>query len=356
MNRYDGCFCFAIPSKMFRKLIAIPEGTDASTAQRHMKHSFKLRSVRCETPPAEAPGVRARKKVRRSVFDLRSGEVLPGTLVRAEGGKPARDITANQAYENAGIALRFYKEVFARNSVDGRGMQIDAAVHYGQGFQNAMWNGRQMIYGDGDDSIGGFAAALDITAHEISHGVTQHLIPGGLGVQRIPAGEREFKEQKYTLKGQAGALNESFSDVFASMVKQWHAGQTVKEADWLIGRNILAPFLGRAIRSLKSPGNRKLTWYDDDQIRSMDHYEEGMDPHDASGIPNHAFYQAAMKMGGHSWEKAGPIWYEAYDSLGPKAQFADAAQATTEVATKRFGGRSAEVKAVLAGWRKVKVL
>jgi Zn-dependent metalloprotease len=139
------------------------------------------------------------------------------------------------------------------------------------------------------------------------------------------------------------------------MVKQWHAGQNVTQANWLLGENMLAPQYGRAIRSLKDPGNRKLTWYDDEQFKSMAQYVDGADVHDGSGIPNHAFYLAAKKIGGFSWEKAGPIWYEAYGQLKPKASFLDAARATSQVASLRFGSQSKEHKAVTSAWHAVKV-
>ncbi|ROZ68944.1 M4 family metallopeptidase [Ramlibacter sp. WS9] len=360
MTRTYGCYCFAIPHKMLSRLAADSPQDQRDTANGHLRPSAKLRSLRYEAAPPAALASMAKtakpKKARRQVFDAGSGEDLPGRLVRGETGKASKDEAANQAFENLGTALRFYREVFGRNSVDGRGMGIDAAVHFGANFRNAMWNGRQMIFGDGDDTIGGFTASLDIIAHELSHGVTQHMIPKGLGVVRLPLKEREFKEQKYSLKGQGGALNESFSDIVGSMVKQWHAGQAAKEADWLIGERLLAPVLGRAIRSLKDPGNRKLTWHSDDQIKSMDAYAEDCDVHDASGIPNHAFYRAAIKMKGHSWEKAGPIWFDAYPKLSAKATFEQAARATIAAADARFGVDSSETKAVKAAWRDVKVI
>lgn len=355
MSKFDGCFCFAIPPKMFRKLLAASREPQADPAQRHNRHSAQLRSARYEPAAAPVKAARASAKVKRSIFDLQAGETLPGRLVRKEGGKAAGDPVANEAYENIGIALEFYRTVFGRSSVDGRGLPIDSAIHYGQDFQNAMWNGRQMIYGDGDEAIGGFTAALDIITHELSHGVTQYLIPGGLGVERVPVKEREFKEQRYMLTGQSGALNESFSDVMGSLAKQWHAGEKVHEADWLIGEKVLARGMGRAVRSLKSPGNERITWRGDDQMRSMTEYFEGCDVHDASGIPNHAFYQAAMKIGGHAWDKAGRIWFDAYDSLKRTAQFADFARATLLIAEKRHGAGSLEHKAVQAAWKKVKV-
>jgi Zn-dependent metalloprotease len=354
MNKFDGCYCFAIPPKMFRKLMADSPDTAAAT-HKHMQHSGELRSLRYEAAARSAPQAGS-QEFRTSVFDLANTEILPGRLVRTEGDQPAGDEAANQAFENTGVALKFYREIVGRNSVDGRGMPIDSAIHYGQGFPNAMWNGQQMIYGDGNDTIGGFTAALDIIAHELTHGVTQHLIPGGLGVVRIPPNKREFNEQKYALQGQAGALNESLSDVFGSMVKQWHKGQTAERADWLIGEGVLAPLFGRAIRSLEQPGKRELTWSSDDQIQSFTQYREGCDAHDASGIPNHAFYLAATKLRGHTWEKAGPIWLNAYASLGVHAKFRDAAKATIAVAAGHFGAHSPEATAVQEAWQEVQVL
>jgi Zn-dependent metalloprotease len=354
MNKFDGCYCFAIPHKMFRKLIAASPDSSAR-AHTHMNHAAKLRSARYgAVPAAGAPDTS--REVRLSVFDVAGTENLPGALVRSGNGPRARDAAANEAFENAAIALKFYREVVGRNSVDGRGMPIDSAVHFGEGFPNAFWSGSQMIYGDGNEHVGGFTKALDLIAHELTHGVTQHLIPQGLGVVKVPPREREFEEQKYALKGQAGALNESLSDVFGCMVKQWHTGQTVDKADWLIGKGVVREPFGFAIRSLKSPGDRKLTWCEDAQIRSMDQYEEGCDAHDAAGIPSHAFYRAAMKMGGHSWEKAGPVWMNGYASLRADAGFRDAANATIAVAAAHFGKDSVEAGAVKAAWQEVKVL
>jgi Zn-dependent metalloprotease len=362
------CFCFAVPSKLLRKL-AEKAGPDHQPAlHRHAEDSARLRAGRsadikartATAPVAVAPGLaRFEPEVtayKRRVFDAGTGMDLPGKSVRIEGGKPSRDAAVNQVYDNTGIALDFYQQVFGRNSIDGRGMAVDSAVHFGRDFANAMWTGKQMVYGDGDQQVGGFTTALDIIAHELTHGVIEHLIPGGLGIARVPLREREFKEQTHVLKGQSGALNESFADVFGSMVKQWHAGQSVARANWLLGENMLAAEHGRAIRSLKDPGNRSLTWYDDDQFKSMDQYLDGADVHDSSGIPNHAFYLAAREIGGHSWEKTGPIWYEAFDGLKPRASFVDAARATVRVAAKRFGSKSKECMAVRGAWQSVKVL
>ncbi len=117
----------------------------------------------------------------------------------------------------------FYRSVLGRNSIDGKGLRLDGYVHRGTGFQDAFWDGQEMVFGDGDGKIFiDFTGALDVIGHELTHGVTQY------------AAGLEYHDQ-------SGALNESVSDVFGSLVKQWHAGQTADQADWLIGDGIFGP-------------------------------------------------------------------------------------------------------------------
>ena len=357
------CACFALPSKLLKKIAAKASEADRDVMHGHIESTSRLRSTRSAwRAPVLAPrplGTPAHREVspyQRAVFDAGANTQLPGKSARTEGGKPVRDAAVNQVYDNTGITLEFFLKIFGRKSIDNRGMRVTSAVHFGKNFSNAMWTGEQMVYGDGDANVGGFTQALDIIAHELTHGVTQHIVPGGLGVVRVPVRDREFKEQTHALRGQSGALNESFSDVCGSMVKQWHAGEDVTQASWLLGEHMLAPEHGRAIRSLKEPGNRKLTWYEDDQFKTMEQYVDGADVHDSSGIPNHAFYLAARKIGGFSWETAGPIWYAAFSSLSRKSDFGDAAKATLQTALARHGLKSKEYRAVQAAWRTVKVL
>jgi Zn-dependent metalloprotease len=359
------CYCFAVPSKLFRKLAEKSGEDDSRRLHSHIENSMLLRTHRhvCAkegvkaAPPVSSPmSFMPGLAYRRSIFNAGTDTDLPGKPVRHEGDKPVRDRAVNQVYDNTGIALNFFHQVFGRDSLDDRSMRVESAVHFGKDFANAMWTGEQMVYGDGDQNVGGFTEALDIIAHELTHGVLQYMIPGGLGVYKLPVKDREFREQTHALQGQAGALNESFSDVMGSMVKQWHARQTAAQANWLLGENMLAPQHGKAIRSLKDPGNRKLTWYDDDQFKTMEEYVDGADVHDSSGIPNHAFYLTAKKIGGFSWEKAGFIWYEAFAKLKPKATFLDAARATSRAASARFGSKSKEYNAVVLAWQTVKVL
>src|SRR5262249_43567651 len=148
----------------------------------------------------------------RSVYDVRHGgtRALPGHLIRREGDPPAADDAVNDAYDGVDKTYRLYDDVFERRSVDGKGLALISSVHFGVEFDNAFWNGSEMIYGDGSGhvfAVGALTKAIDVIGHELTHGVTQ--FTAGL----------EYHDQP-------GALNESISDVFGSLVKQYALGQT----------------------------------------------------------------------------------------------------------------------------------
>jgi Zn-dependent metalloprotease len=330
--------CYIIPPKLLRKLAERLSGAEREALLDSIEQSAHLRGQRSVSGIAALAAVAAGEK-RRTIFDAQHRKTLPGKLVRGEGDPAAADASINQAYDSSGYTYDFYLSALGRNSIDGRGMRIDSSVHYGVSFNNAFWNGTQMVYGDGDGKLFlGFTGAIDVVAHELTHGVTQYTVPGGVGL---------------IYEGQSGALNESISDVFGSVVKQWKNGQSVFGADWLIGAGILGPSVGKALRSMKSPGDQSVTWEGDDQPADMDGYQADGDVHTNSGIPNHAFYLAATALGGNAWEKAGPIWYRALPLLKPNASFADAARATVLMAEQLFGAN--EKQAVSDAWKQVKV-
>eukprot|EP00727_Mastigamoeba_balamuthi_P010389 m51a1_g5973 putative peptidase m4 (597) ;mRNA; r:233904-236329 len=240
-------------------------------------------------------------KVTRSRIVCSAGrtDVLPGAVVRSEGGpEVAGDAAANECYEALGATFDFFSRVFRRNSLDGYGMKLLGTVHYGTRFQNCFWNGLQLVFGDGDGSIfKSLTSCVDVVAHELMHGVTMYT--AGL-----------------ELEGQPGALNESISDVFGSMVKQWSLRQDVHSADWLIGSGLFGPAVaGKALRSLSDPGtayNDRILGRDP-QVSHMAQYvsttQDSGGVHINSGIPNKAFFLASMGLGGNSWERSGRIWY-----------------------------------------------
>jgi len=282
-------------------------------------------------------------QLRRTIYDEQNGEQLPGNLVRGEGDPASPDVAVNEAYDYSGTTYNFYKAIFSRNSVDDRGLRLDSSVHYSTQYDNAFWDGQQMIYGDGDSQLfNRFTISLDVIGHELTHGVTQYTAA-------------------LQYNGQSGALNESMSDVFGTMVKQWSLNQTVDQADWLIGAGLLtAQVKGVALRSMKDPGSayNDQVLGKDPQPKNMADYVNTADDnggvHINSGIPNYAFYLAASAIGGQSWVKTGKIWYEALTKrLTPTADFQAAADGTVSTAGDLFGPGSAEQTAVSDAWKKV---
>jgi Zn-dependent metalloprotease len=285
----------------------------------------------------------------RIVYDAKNGSTLPGTVIRKEGDPPSTDVAVNEAFDGSGSTYDLYKDVYNRNSIDGSGMRLDSSVHYKVGYDNAFWNGEQMVYGDGDENLpeaerlfNRFTISIDVIGHELTHGVTQF-------------------EAKLVYSFQPGALNESMSDVFGSLVKQYQKGQTAAQADWIIGEGLFtANVNGVGIRSMKAPG----TAYNDPvlgkdpQPAHMTNYVNTVNDnggvHINSGIPNHAFYLIATQIGGSAWEKAGRIWYVTLrDKLTSSSNFQDCANQTFKTAAELFGANSLEQQAVKKGWADV---
>jgi Zn-dependent metalloprotease len=335
--------CSFLPPHILRHIADNADGDLRERAQATLEQSAQLRGERAVVAQfAGALTIPAGEK-RRTIYDARHGSKLPGHLERGEGSKASGDAAADEAYDGAGRTYDFYRKVFDRNSVDDRGMRLDSSVHYATNFDNAQWNGRQMIYGDGDRKLfNRFTKCLDIIGHELTHGVTQYTA-------------------NLDYDAQSGALNESFSDVFGILVKQYALKQTAAKSDWLIGAGIFTSRIsGVAVRSMKAPGTAyddKLIGKDPQPAHMRDYRKMSSDNggvHINSGIPNHAFYQCATLLGGKAWEIAGPIWYGALTrKLDPHANFRDCAEATCEVAGELHGKGSGPQLAVAQAWRAV---
>lgn len=280
----------------------------------------------------------------RLIYDLegRNFSALPGKLVRSEGQARTKDPAVNEAYDHSGATYDFFQKIFNRNSLDDKGMSLISSVHLLRKMNNALWNGEQMVYGDGDgEEFIRFTKGLDVVGHELSHGVVAHTC-------------------RLAYEGESGALNEHFADVFGVMVKQWKKNQTAAQADWLIGATIMGPKTkAKSLRTFKAERA-----YEDDPLLGTDpqpkhlkaKYRGSADNggvHINSGIPNHAFYLAATKIGGRSWLRPGRIWYRALLSLTEKSRFKDMVDATVAIASTDFGARSKEHNAVKAAWKAV---
>jgi Zn-dependent metalloprotease len=344
MTRQCTCLNCITPPHLLRKLIENKDRDIRQAALNTLLATQQLRGMRAALGFSAAAGS---GQGRRTIFDCRNSTNLPAAaVVRTEEGEVSPDASVNRAHDGLGATRDFYRDVLGRNSIDDLGMRLNGYVHRGDRYNNAFWDGREMVFGDGDGILfTDFTSSLDVIGHELTHGVTE--FTAGL----------EYHNQ-------SGALNEHMSDVFGSLVKQWSNKQTAQDADWLIGAEVFTPALrGDALRSMKAPG----TAYDnsdlgkDPQPDHMSRYvnlpdtDEGDNGgvHINSGIPNKAFYLTSISIGGCAWEAPGHIWYESLRASSPNTQFQEFANTTHAKASAIYGGSSVEQQAVLAAWREV---
>jgi bacillolysin len=245
------------------------------------------------------------------------------------------DASSVSSHYNAAVTYKYFLDTYNRNSVDDKGMTIYSVLHVtesGKPMENAFWSGNLMCYGDGATYFKPLAGGLDVAAHEMTHGVTQ------------------FSANLEYL-GQSGALNESMSDAF---------GTLVDTLNWTMGEKIiknLQAFPSGALRNLADPHNGAAKGAQSWQPAKMSEYLTTTDDnggvHLNSGIPNRAFYLTATTSGR---VKAGKIWYRALTVyLTRSSQFVDARIATVKAAADLYGSTSPEVTSVKNAWDAVEV-
>jgi vibriolysin len=289
----------------------------------------------------------------RKIYTANNGTSLPGTLLFQEGGSSS-DSIAMAAYNNLGYTYNYYKTKFNRDSIDGAGMTLIATVHYGNKYNNAFWNGSQMVFGDGDGTtFAPFANALDVVAHELAHGVTE-------------------RTANLTYSSEPGALNEAWSDIYGAAVEAYRDG-AVGSNTWKIGEAIYTP--GTSGDALRYMNNPTADGY------SADYYPERLYPnctpsssndycgvHGNSGIANLAFYlvvaggthprgKTSVNVPAIGMAKAEQIFYRALTTyMTSSTNFQGARNATAQAAADLYGGTSsAEYNAVQKCWDAVGV-
>jgi hypothetical protein len=258
-----------------------------------------------------------------TVHDAGSRTDLPGEPARSAGEPATGDTAVDEAAAGIEATLAMWLDELDRRSYDGAGAPVSLTVHYGSAYNNAFWDGTQLVFGDGDGEVfERFTKPIDVLAHEFGHGVVEHTC-------------------RLRYRDQSGALNESVADAFAACLKQRVLGQQAADGDWLIGEGIFTPAVqARALRDMAAPG----TAYDDPelgqdpQVGHMDDFvvttSDNGGVHLNSGIPNRAFQLAAVAIGGTAIGGAGRIWYDALvgGDVPEDSDFATFAAATVAAA------------------------
>jgi Zn-dependent metalloprotease len=285
-------------------------GAVADLALRQQRKNATYATLATLTPPR--PG-----KSDVAIYDDQNQWVIGTDLVRGPDDPPVGAENVNAAYDGLSATRDFYKEVLGRESIDNAGLAINGHVNFGVQYDNAFWDGAEMVFGNGDNVVfKDLTGDVDVAGHELTHGVTQYT--AGL---------------LYT--DQPGALNEATSDIMGACVDQWvqrNDGVDAGTFNWLIGEDVMADDLyGEALRCMSHPG----TAYDDPilgkdpQPDSMAGYVPGGDPHLNSGIINRVFYLIAYDIGTFP---AAKLWYATLQNLWPTAGFTDTAAVAGEMA------------------------
>lgn len=228
----------------------------------------------------------------------------------------------NDAHHFGGVVHDMYSTWFGAaplRNTDGSPMQLVMMAHFGSNYENAFWDGSEMVFGDGDQYFYPFVV-LDITGHEISHGFTeQH---AGL---------------EYT--GQSGGMNEAFSDMAGEAVKYFDRGRN----DFMTGAEIVKPdtipLLGMAaLRDMCTPSN------DGASIDNADQYTSSLDVHYSSGVYNRAFCTLAMTTGWNT-RKAFEVFHDANALYWTPTETFDGGACGVEQAATDRGYATADVVA-----------
>ena len=257
---------------------------------------------------------------------------LPGTLY--SGTDNIFDSTYDQAVVDAhyfaGLTYDYYKNTHGRNSYDNKGAQIKSSVHFDQKYNNAFWNGSQMVYGDGDGTTFiPLSGGIDVVAHELTHAVTD-------------------TSSDLVYQNESGALNEAMSDIFGTLVEYYNG----KNPDFEIGEDIYTPgTAGDALRSMSDPAK-----YQDPDHYSVRYTGTGDNGgvHINSGIINKAAYLLSeggshygVSVTGIGQAKLGAIFYRMNTVyLTSSSNFSQARAAAVRAATDLYGASSQEVTSV----------
>lgn len=272
-----------------------------------------------------------------TTYTAKNAQTEPGTLITSST-TTISDRAAVSAHYFAGVVYDFYKNLFSRNGIDNNGMNMISTVHYGSAYNNAFWDGTQMVYGDGDGSEFTYLSGdLDVVAHEMTHGVDSYTA-------------------NLNYQDQSGALNESISDIFGVLVETYDKYNvkgggtwTFNAADWVVGDDVYTPGTsGDALRSLANP-----TLYG--QPANMSGYVNTTSDyggvHTNSGIPNKAAFLVAQSIG---CDKTARIYYRALSNyFTTTTNFASSKSGLVQAATDLYGAGSAEVSAVNTAYANV---
>lgn len=333
--------CEIIPNRVLVKLLEKEKNEKKRLRLlNHIKQSAALRSKRAVAynyrPVQKTIAANLRKLTEKNIhfYDCNESHDLPDRPAfeinqryprkkRGPQQKQKRKLISQKEIENMSGIYDFWHENFKRESFDAQSAIVKYYANYGKNYDNAFWDGENMVFGKGDPSyFNPFGNFIDIQSHELGHAILQY-------------------EADFIYDGQSGALNEHVADVFGICIKQWQYKENSSEASWLLGEGLWVDKKFKALRSMQAPGT---AFPGDDQPEHMSEFYDGREDnggvHINSGIPNKAFYHVATRLGDNSWDKPLKIWYQTIKDqriTNKNTTFGQFAAGTYQVAKKKFG-------------------
>ncbi|MEA2170112.1 MAG: zinc metalloprotease ZmpA [Solirubrobacteraceae bacterium] len=264
--------------------------------------------------------------------------------VWGSGTTADRATVAADVHYGVATTWDYYKNTFGRTGIAGDGKGSYSRVHYGSGYDNAFWDDSCFCMTYGDGASFGPLVSLDVTGHEMSHGVTS-------------------RTAALTYSGESGGLNESTSDIFGTLV-EFYAANPSDPGDYLIGEK--PGGAGGPLRYMDQPSK------DGSSADCWSTAVKNLDVHYSSGVGNHFFYLLAVGSGPSAFGNsptcngstvtgignaaAGAIWYRALTTyMTSSTDFHGARVASLNAAGDLYGAGSAQYNAVNAAWAGVGV-
>jgi len=328
--------CQIVPNYLLKKL-----GKKTQVVKSHMfrsKRKFLLNNPEFRLIPKKT------HQETRRLFDSQNTESFNTKPIATDKQIHSTEPSKYPALELANKVYDYFHNDFNMESWDNNNSTVDVHIHYGYKYDNAFWDGEKMTFGDGDGEYFKTFLLQNIFTHEYAHAITE--TNSGL-----------------IYENQAGALNESLSDVFAVCLDQKIKNETPDKASWLIGEGIFTKKVkGKALRTFKD----ELAYNDpeigvDEQPKNMRNYQDLPNTEDSdyggvhvnSGILNHAFYQFCMISNLKSFEQPQKIWFQTYKLIKPNTNFNQFAKATLTTTKKVYPNLQTSLK---DAWNKVGII
>lgn len=171
-TRTAGMIHSIIPPHMLKEISKKGNQKQKDMAMRTLMMSEKMRGRREAFAEVYVAASTGAKCIR--VYDAKNLQNLPGEEVQDPGN--SSDTAIKEAFDGADATYNMDFDVYERNSIDDRGMCIMSTVHFDVNYDNAFWDGRQMVYGDGDGELfNRFTIAVDDNGGvHINSGIPNH--------------------------------------------------------------------------------------------------------------------------------------------------------------------------------------